>query len=117
VRVLQFIAVIGLALVCVVAAAYAGKRVAFVIGNDAYCNFAGLANPKSDATEVPCTRLQGDQNCRRFGCPSYQNAYHLNLASFRLGPSSLMFARNRGSGMSCLAPSAGRRQEPERTAA
>jgi hypothetical protein len=82
--VLQFIAVIGLALVCVVAPAYADKRVALVIGNSAYRNFGGLANPKNDAADVPLRpALQGDQICRRSGFPSCQNAYPLNLASFR----------------------------------
>jgi formylglycine-generating enzyme required for sulfatase activity len=51
-RVLQFIAVVGLALACALAPARAEKRVALVVGNGAYLHADKLANPVNDARGV-----------------------------------------------------------------
>jgi formylglycine-generating enzyme required for sulfatase activity len=48
-RVLQIIAVVGLALACALAPARAEKRVALVVGNGAYRHADKLANPVNDA--------------------------------------------------------------------
>jgi uncharacterized caspase-like protein len=52
VRVAQFIAVTWLTLVCVVAPACAEKRVALVVGNDAYVNLPQLQKAVNDARAV-----------------------------------------------------------------